>query len=102
MESKEDRDSIFYPQLREFLPARPQEAAEVAGRGDGAGRGGGRDAGRARGGEAPGGRGGRRQRDEGRVQGTLRHRQGADVQQLVSMSIIPLNPYSFSVEIDLC
>ena len=101
MESKEDRDSIFYPQLREFLPARSQEAAEVAGRGDGAGRGGGRAGGRG-GGEAAGGGGGRRQRDEGRVQGTLRHRQGADVQQLVSMSIIPLNPYSFSVEIDLC
>ena len=76
MESKEDRDSTFHPQLREFLPARPQEAAEVAGRGDGGGRGGGRAGGRARG-EAPVGRGGRRQRDEGRVQGTLRHRQGA-------------------------
>ena len=30
------------------------------------------------------------------------HRHSADLQQLVSMSIIPLNPYSFSVEIDLC
>ena len=77
MESKGYHNSIFHPQLREFLPARSQEAAEVAGRGDGAGRGGGRAGGRARGGEAAGGRGGRRQRDEGRVQGTLRHRQGA-------------------------